>query len=151
MQRAALAREAALSVFLLEQPGARGGDHILIDIAHLRHIGKVKQSESSECLVPGVLAEPLITFVRAPEADQPLVASVQLLPRCLDQLRVNSRVRKEILLSHRQRVAGRRSLLEASIGVLDHSLQRLGQIRQRRRINSRVRGQACLAPHPSEW
>src|SRR5262249_4815786 len=106
MQRATLACKAPLSVLLLEQPGSGGGDHVPVYLPYLGHVGEVEQPKGSKGLMTGVLPEPLVAPVWAPEAEQLLVPSVQFLSRCLDQFRVNASVRKEVLLRHRQRITG---------------------------------------------
>src|SRR5581483_8621418 len=68
VQRTTFVRVSAFTVSPCKQPLAGILKHPSVNVAHLGHVGELKQSEGTETLMSGVFSKPLVPFVLALKA-----------------------------------------------------------------------------------
>src|SRR5206468_1938163 len=98
---------------------------------------------SRQRFVPGIRAEPFIALGSRFKPSQFFVREFEKIFRLLDDRGINARMREKVLLSHRERIAGRAGLLEATVRLAKKGLKRVRHAGKRSGIDRDARFDAA--------
>ena len=113
---------------LTEEPRPRSFDHLRVNVMDPGHVAELHQPVGRQRAIGGRVAEPVEAAAGDLEAQQPLVAEVDVLPgRRLDLGHALLRAAEVVQRQH-VRIRRRGGLLEAAVRPLENRLQPIDKL-----------------------